>query len=72
MGLIMLAKCFAFEVCRAQGLYNNIIINYHNEMTEASAVFILGLFGGNFPPKISDSCPKVVSDLVTAIYTTSV
>ena len=33
-------------------------------------MFILGLLGGTFPrPKISDSPPKVVSDLVTASYT---
>ena len=32
------------------------------------AVFILGLLGGELsPPKISDSPPKVVSDLITAI-----
>ena len=33
------------------------------------AVFILGLLGGEVPPpKISDSPPKVVSDLVIAIH----
>ena len=37
-------------------------------ISPSQCCFYIELLGGNFPPKISDSPPKVVSDLVAAIH----